>query len=298
MAQQIIINVDDPDDILVGYGAGALIRVERDATSTFGAPTEITTIPIVSGQTQYEYWDAAGADTAWYRSRYSAAGGSPYSGYSDAFQPGSPRLYASLDSLREYLVLPNNDRDNLLLDLLRQATDYLTGKMGRDCFRHPAISGDELRLYAGSGDGYLDVPEGIIALTGIRVAGGTGGSFTDLVATDWRTDPRTTDTYVGVGGGLYPMPSRAVELTDVAGISEWYTGEDTVELTGSFGFPAIPSMVEKATLDLAREWYRQGPGGGGPVGVNQFGTPLFLAGMPKTVADAISLYGVGTFVVV
>lgn len=298
MAQQILVNVDDPDEIIAGYGAGAKVRIERDTTAAFVSPTEIATLTLVSGQTQYEYWDGGGADASWYRSRYSATAGAPFSTYSDPFQPGAPTAYASLNSLREYLDLPDDSKDNMLVDLLRQATDYMIGKMGRDCFRHPPISGTETRLLSvdwRSSD--LDVGAGIISLDLIRVAAGTGGAWTSLTAaTDWRLSGGG-QPYIGVGGAMFTVPSRYIELTDVAPLSRWYTGYDVVELTGAFGFPAVPSLVEKATLDLAREWYRQGPGGGGPVGVNQYGTPLFAAGLPRTVADAIREFGVGPWVV-
>lgn len=292
MSQQIVINVDDPDDIIAGYGAGAVVRVERAADAAFSSPTELVTLPIVSGTTQYEYWDAAGLDGSWYRSRYSASGGAPFSGYSDPFQAGAPSTYATLDSLREYLNLPDNSRDNLLTDLLRQATDYLIGEMGRDLFRHPAVSGEETRLFNGPSSSMLDVREGIISLSGVRWSGGTGGEYTDLDAPSWVLYPQFRRPYIAVGGAQAVEPAAGIALTDIATVSTWFYGVDTVELTGVFGFPSIPSMVEKATLDCAREWYRQGPGGGGPVGVNQYGTPLFAAGMPMTVKKAIELYGV------
>ena len=297
MAQQIIVNVDDPDDLITGYGAGAKVRIERATSSAFADATEIAALTLVSGQTQYEYWDAAGLDTSWYRSRYSATGGAPFSGYSDGFQIGAPRTYATLDALREYIKLPDDRDDNLLTDLLRQATDYLTTKMRRDVFRHPPISGTETRLFNGAGSSELAIPVGLIpgSVTTIRVAGGTGGDFTALVAADWAIPE--TSPYVGVGGTIETRPASYLDLTDIAGVDSWYKGFATAEITAAFGFPAIPSMVEKATLDLAREWYRQGPGGGGPVGVNQYGTPLFAAGMPKTVADAIAEFGRASWVV-
>lgn len=296
MAQQILVNVDDPADVLAGYGVGALVRLERASSSAFADAVEVGTIPVVDGQTQYAYWDAGGAADSWYRSRYSAAGGSPYSSYSEPFQPGAPSSFASLDSLLEYLRLPNSDQDNLLVDLLRQATDYLIGELGRDVFRHPAVAGTEVRILNGEGGYRLDVPAGIVSLTGIRLAAGSGAPWYTMLASDW-TLVGGGRPYLGVGGGMYQTPATAIELTDVSVATEWYSGTGTVELTGVFGFPAIPSLIEKATLDLAREWYRQGPGGGGPVGVNQYGTPLFAAGMPLTIKKAIEQFGVGSWVI-
>lgn len=290
MSVQVIINVDDPDDIIAGYGAGAKVRLERDTTSAFGSPTEVAVLTLVSGQTQYEYWDSAGTDASWYRSRYSASAGAPFSAYSDGFQPGAPQAYATLDSLREYLKLPNNDQDNLLVDLLRQASDYITNECGRDFYRHPSVSGTEVRLLSSEGGSKtLYVPEGLVSLSALRVKGATNAEFNVLTSADWVYFPTTPE----LGN-----PYEGIELTDMAIIDQFYYGFNTVELTGVFGFARVPSLVEKATLDLAREWYRQGPGGGGPVGVNQFGTPMFQAGIPETVRAVKRHYGVRSFLVV
>lgn len=80
---KLAINVDDPADLLSGYGAGALIRVERASTSAFLDATEILTIPIVTGTSRYERWDTTGTSDHWYRVRYSTASPAVATAYKD-----------------------------------------------------------------------------------------------------------------------------------------------------------------------------------------------------------------------
>ncbi len=80
---KLVVNVDDPADLLTGYGAGALIRVERASSSTFSGATEITTIPLVDGTSRYEKWDTTGTSSDWYRVRYSTSSPSVATDYKD-----------------------------------------------------------------------------------------------------------------------------------------------------------------------------------------------------------------------
>jgi hypothetical protein len=281
MPEQIIVNVDDPDDLLVGYGAAAKVRLERDTTSAFGSPVEVATQTIVSGTTQYEFWDSGGTSASWYRSRYSATAGAPFSEYSSPFQPGNPTAYATLDALREYLNVPDVSSDNVLSDLLEDASRHLDEKCGRDFLRHPGVSGTETRTFLTERGNLLEVRAGIVSLDTVELAPYTGAAYSTLAADDWTlwpTDPEPYHSYSGVA------------LTDTGSYRYWYPALAGARLTGVFGFAQVPPLIRRATLDLAREWYRQGPGGGGPVGVNQFGTPIFGAGEPKSVRDAIEEY--------
>lgn len=281
----IRVNVDNPGDKITEFGAGAKLYWARDNNSATGAFTDASgSTTLVATQTQYEIIDTTGAVGHWYRTRIGNTGATLFDEWSPPFQAGAASAYATLDALREYVQLPNNARDNLLSDLLVDASGYLDAKIGHDFYRHPAVASapDEVRTYDGTGGDTLIIRSGIIELTSVEVAAQTGGTYNTLTATDWVLGPPdkpSTDPYwyIAVSNtGSYPY---------------WYRGYNTIRLTGVFGWPSIPPMISKATLDLAREWYRQGPGGGGPVGINQFGTPIFGGGLPLSVKQAIDLYG-------
>ena len=60
-------------------------------------------------------------------------------------------------------------------------------------------------------------------------------------------------------------------------------GTCAVRLTGVLGFPSVPEAVRNACVDMAREAYRQGPGGGpAQVGTSVLGAPVFLTGFPNS----------------
>ena len=85
----ILVSAWLPDPVSVldagAFGAGALIRIESAATIA-GVYAEITTLPIVATQVQYQYWDPAGTATTWYRWRVSDAGNAIDSDYSAPLQ--------------------------------------------------------------------------------------------------------------------------------------------------------------------------------------------------------------------
>ncbi len=279
----IRINVDAPDDKITEFGAGAKLYWYRDNTSATGAFTDATgNVALVATQSQYEIIDATGAVGHYYRSRVGNTGGTSFDTYGPVFQAGAISSYATLDDLREYLSLPDDSRNNLLSELLRDASDYISAKCGHDFYRHPQVTGTEVRTFDGNGSGLIRVPVGIVSLTQAELANYSGGSYSILAGADWTLYPLDKSDDVSY---------RAIALSDQGTYRYWPSGFATVRLTGVFGWASVPAMIRKATLDLAREWYRQGPGGGGPVGVTQFGTPIFGGGEPKSVRDAVEHYG-------
>jgi hypothetical protein len=252
MPEQIIVNVDDPDDLLVGYGAAAKVRLERATTSAFADATEVATATIVSGQSQYEFWDSGGSASSWYRSRYSATGGAPFSEYSDGFQPGAPSTYASLDDLREMLRVPDDSRDNQLVDRLREVTRAINGELGFDLFRHPAVSGTEVRTYDGRHTGRVVEPAGITSVSAVRYADVSGAAYASLTAADWYLR-----WPVDTGG-----PYLSLALSDESVLDYWPRGFATIEVTGVFGYERVPDDIRMATLLWAADLYRVGSLGG------------------------------------
>jgi hypothetical protein len=275
LAEQIVVNVDDPADLLTGYGAGAKVRLERAADSVFTTPTEVSTQTLVAGTTQYEFWDPAGTPASYYRYRISDSGGTTFSAYTELGQTGAPRAYATVDALRELLHIPDDSRDNLLADLLVRVTTKINTSLGFDFFRHPAVSGTEVRLVDGTGHSRLTVHQGIISLTGIRIAGWTGDSYTALTSADWRLrDP------AGPNG-----PYLTVQLTDTGTYGYWPSGYDIAELTGVFGYASVPADIEQATLMWAADIFRIGASG-----LEEPDQPRFAGGMPRFVWETVEDY--------
>lgn len=250
-------SVDDVDDRIRDYGVGAKLYWARDNTSAAGAFTDASgSTVLIAGQTAYEIYDATGQDGYYYRTRVGNAAATDVGAWADVFRAGSLLSYASVTDLREELRLPDDSRDNLLADLLADASDWITAECGRDFYRHPQVSGTEVRLYDLTDDTSA-VLDDIISLTTVEYGAYTGSSYTALVAADWTLEPRLGSPY------------SALTLTDYGSLGHFYAGTGTVRLTGVFGFPSVPRLIRRATLDLARELYQQSAGGK-PVGI-EFG---------------------------
>lgn len=291
----VVVNVDSPADILAGYGAGAVIRVERDTTSAFAAPTEITTIPVVATTRQYEYWDANGTSAHYYRTRFSKAvptQASHYSDYSTVFRAGQLQAYATLDDLKETMNFGASDasKDNMLSDLLVDASNYIDRMTSRSFYRFPQVSGTETRTYqiVNSGEKSLQRAIGI----GLDIASITTLEVTtDLVGTTWTTlASGSTGYYFDPLNPETGWPYEDVRLSSEGSVYTTFPYRGQVRIVGAFGFASVPPMIKRATIDLAREWYRQGPGGGGPIGMSALGQPQFQRGDPPTVRQAIALF--------
>lgn len=106
------------------YGAGALLRWER-STLPLSGYVEGGTVPLVSGDSVYDVWDAAGTVGTWYRTRISNAAGSTFSGYSDPWQTTEQGLYLTLSQVRGFNVGLDLDDESLLILLGSAAQDIV-----------------------------------------------------------------------------------------------------------------------------------------------------------------------------
>lgn len=279
MANTLTITVDNPDELLNAgaYGAGAVIRVQSSATEG-GAYADLTgtgstpTIPLAAATRIYNGFDPAGVSTTWYRTRYENAAASRVSDWTAPFPAVSTTAYASLADTRDYLDLPDTSADELVQELLVRASAVLDAKCGRTFYRYPAVSGTEIRTY--DSDGYPRLRADIVSLTTVELADYSGGAYTALTSTDWVLRPDRPEP---------GWPYTSLALSDRGSRSSVPWGYRIWRLTGAYGFPAVPPLIETATLELAREMYWQGRGG------RQVG--LEFGRLPPLVEEAVRTYG-------
>ena len=281
-------------DLLVGYSAGAKLYLDS-ASSEGGAYSNVNSEALVAGTEHIEFWDSSGTSATWYKSRAGNSGGSSYGAYSDPFQATSLEAYASLMDLRESMELPDESRDPYLLDLLRVATEQIDMACGRKFLRDPQVSGDTVwyvdivksgrNRLVGASNGFTTtgVPLDIISITTLGIRDDEfDSSYTTIAASD-------TGYYLDAGEPGFPFANVSLSPagTDYTSFPVGYRG---VELVGTLGFSAIPEAVRNACLDMAREAYRQGPGGGpAQVGTNTFGAPVYLTGFPNSFRKLIAV---------
>lgn len=258
--QKLVINVEDPADLLTGYGAGALIRVERDTSSAFTGATEITTIAIVTGTARYEYWDATGTSSHYYRVRYSKASpavATDYSSYSDTFQVTTSDVqeWATAARMKLRMGITNSTDDDLLTQYAMEANTWLQGRIGRPV--GPVAS--TTYFFDGAdviADGRcLPVPFGVRSVSALAVRSATNDAYTSIPSSDYYLRPRQQHRDVG-------WPATQIWLTDVASSANTWgtrfptTGFDSIQMTATGGWEEQPADLVELANRLAVSAFR------------------------------------------
>ena len=249
----------------------------------------------MAGTDRYELQDPTGAPgISWYKPRVGNAGGTVYAGdpsvtdpasgeYIAPFLSTSLRAYATLDELKRTIKTVADTNDAVLEQYLQDASAFLDEQLHRQFYRDPQVSGTttktlRVRRMSASLARAVGRLVDIVSVDSVAWAASTLDTPTALTTDDWYlADPE-----------LPGFPSTDLVLSDVGRLSAWGIG--WVTITGVFGWEAVPGMVRRATIEVAREMHRQGPGGAsaGQSGVNQYGVPVFMTGYPPTVRSVLA----------
>lgn len=242
--QKLILDVDDPDDLLDGYGTGALIRVERDTSESMATSAEITTIPIVVGQLEYEYWDQTGTPADYYRVRYSKASpllDTDYSDYSPVFQATTPAQYTDLFKVKSQAKIEDDTDDAFLIDAIDAADAWMRGEM-HGIFIGPST--DTSRTFdLPKASRTVFIPGGVRSVSSLQIREYTGGPLQTILASDYVLRPQAWQRLAG-------MTTDRIEFVDSIGITGSYT-----HFYAGYGTAVVNSTAfgpEKVPPDLSR----------------------------------------------
>jgi hypothetical protein len=122
------------------------------------------------------------------------------------------------------------------------------------------------RTNDGDGTDQLWIPEGLSAITTLRIRSQTGGTWSTMGTTEYVLRPASHKRPTG-------WPATLIQLTDIATTYCLFTpGYDTVEVTpdsNGFGWPAIPTELTYLALIWGVRLYTD-QGGGGKAGADDF----------------------------
>ena len=292
MPNIVRVSVENADELLnaSAYDAGALVRLQSSTTEA-GAYSNVATASLVAGTRIHVLYDANGTGSTWYRTRYENAGGTRTSDWSAVFQAGGEEggLLCSLYDVKQRLGIAYTDasEDENILEYIRQASAFIETETERWLSPRPA-SGTTTFLFSPTVTGRdLPVPKGIRSVSAIGYATDdqpdTGGTFTAMTASDALLVPGPIDRTPG-------WPATGIRLRYGSGQTFW-SGTNTVTVTGTFGWASVPHDVAAAAADLAVVMHRgRADGGiGGVVTVNVDGSRTFER-LPTSVHRVLTAY--------
>jgi hypothetical protein len=300
MPNVIKLTCENPDEILNAgaYAAGAVIRLQTSATQA-GAFADVTgtgstpTTVVVTGTRSYTAYDPAGIISSWYRTRYENAGATRLSDWTPAFQVGDETagMLCSLYDVQQELGTTSPNDDENILEKIRQVSSAIEHFIGMWMAPRPTNPADTTTLL-------FDVPysrywsarrlllDRGTRLTGIRAVTALGTATTD--------QPDAGGTYTAATMAevlMRPWPSAdgpALRLELVRTSSTYfYPGRNTVQVTGSFGYAAVPADIQGVAVRAAVRRFI-GKGGGAPtIAIGPNGTEFMLPDMSG--ADRLTL---------
>lgn len=271
----------------------ALTIADPNGDELAGFPVAAPAIVRLSlGEYQYEWDVATDATLGVYDADWAgtidglAVGGSDSVEVLQAGSITSGLSYATLLDLRTSLQRDDADEsDTRILASMQAAlldgTDRITQELETDFFIHPT-AGTEVRLVNGKGSALLHLHRGIVSITQIRIRMTRISDWVTLDATDYDLESRAADDGNQATATVFPFDH--IYLNGTGSYSVWPKGRRLIELTGVYGWPAIPRRAIEANVAMARQLMaadRTYPGG--VISPNEAGLPV----MPTRLPDAV-----------
>ncbi len=263
MPNIVSLTATNPDQLLnaSAYGAGAVMQVQSGPSST-GAFVDDGVVGLVAATNSYTYYDADGASTTWYRTRYENAAGTISSDWSDVFQADASTAlstYVNVTNLKLRLGITGTTQDVVLDQICDETNQWIESYAGRVLGPVPSATYtfDPVNTYS------LDVlPMGVQSISLLQTASATGGTLATVSASEYFIRPLNR-----VNG----EPGTRIEMYP----ANFYSGYGTVAVTMVAGFLAVPDDVRGVAIAIAtRAWHGRQSGMADVVGSDETGEPI------------------------
>jgi len=169
--------------------------------------------------------------------------------------------YCTLNQVKASLRIPVSDTvDDALLELaINAASRDIDQATERQFF-----SASATRIYTPR-DSYITDTDDIVSITTIKTSTAADGVFdTTWTATDYQLEPLN-----GISGGM------AVPFDAIRAVGDYtfpISGQEaTVQVTGVFGFSAVPVAIEQAAVLLSSRIFKRNDSPGGVMGFGDIG---------------------------
>jgi hypothetical protein len=160
--------------------------------------------------------------------------------------------YATVNDVQAELSRVETDQRALsrISSALTATTDRLIHELGFDFFKHPDV-GTETRLFDGRGHALLHVHSGLVSVSLIRIRVGRTSDWVSLAATDYDLEAQAAANPNQTTAVTEPFDH--IRLNGTGSYSRFPKGKRLIEITGVFGWPAIPRIAIEANVDWARQ---------------------------------------------
>lgn len=244
-------------------------------TLTITSPTGVTTTPTPThtGTGAYSADVACGEAGTWqYEYVGTGTASDAVAGTWEVQETSLGKLYATVEALKSRLSISNTDDDLELHGACFGASRWLEQHCERTFWR---TASTEVRTFAPCGLWELRLPEfnDLVSVTTFKTDAAGAGTFgTTWLTSDYQLLPfnpgaapeRKPYTKVrAVGGQTFPIVVSGVAARN-----------DRVQITGVFGWPAVPVGIKQAALLLAAEMYQHKDAPLGATGQGEFVVPI------------------------
>lgn len=159
--------------------------------------------------------------------------------------------YCSLSELKASLRITDNIDDALLELCVESASRDIDGVTERVFYS----SAGQTRVYVPT-DSFTVETDDIVSITSLKTSSGGVNFDITWTATDYQLEPLN-----GIAGGLVQPYTRIRAIGDylfpVWEPSNINSQEATAQVTGTFGWSAVPTAIKQATIILAQRHYKR-----------------------------------------
>lgn len=192
--------------------------------------------------------------------------------------------YATTVLLKSNLGITDATDDTILGTVCDRINQYIETKTGRV---FAPISSAVIK-FDGDGTNCLRYPKGIRAVTLLEIAPYTGADYETIAAGDYFLRPSPADLRPG-----WPYTRIYLSNHHAGPYGAFPRGFDTVQVTATTGWTAIPDDITELALTAAtRAWHAIKSGQGDLVGTDDMGQVLVSRFFSARDLETLRLYGV------
>ncbi len=183
--------------------------------------------------------------------------------------------YASTAQVKAYLPDLGTDHDAVLGDIAERASRIIDRFTGR---RFDTVV--EARLFEGTGTNRIFVSDLVsVSLVRVKQDGTVGTTWTTVPSTNYFLGPPRRGEW----------PAQLVDVGITSTVSGFPLGYRTVEITGTWGWAAVPKDIEEATIELAVQMWRSRGSGADQYGIDAIQQQAIPRALPS-LAHRITQY--------